>query len=178
MMNKTRKKSAIIGIIFIFAFGTLAHFLYNISGNLSIVGAIAPVNESVWEHLKLILLPTFIYGIYEYIKLDGNRKNFFTAKAAQIISGMIIIVAIFYSYTAFTGHSILLIDILTFLVAVILGELISYRIITSAELPKTVEYISIIVIISIIIIFILYTFNPPHTEIFKDPINGNYGITK
>lgn len=175
-MNKTYKKLTIIGIIFIFAFGALTHFLFDISGNLSIVGAIAPVNESVWEHLKLILLPTFIYGIYEYIKLKGEKKNFFTAKAAQIISGMAIIVIIFYSYTAFTGHSILLIDILAFLAAVILGQLISYKIMTSAELPEVVEFISIIVIIAIIIIFIIFTFNPPHNDIFQDPNDGRYGI--
>lgn len=54
------------GILFIFSVGTLLHFTYDALGKWKPVGLIAPVNESVWEHLKMGFWPTLIYGIIEF----------------------------------------------------------------------------------------------------------------
>lgn len=176
MDKKSLKRKEMLGVLFIFLLGSLMHFVYDWSGQLSFVGLFTPVNESVWEHLKLVLWPTLIYSIYEYISLKNDRNNFFTAKLLDICIAMVFIVVIFYSYTSIVGHSILFIDILTFLIAVILGQIISYKIMSSKKLSDFSEKSSFILIIIIIIIFMIFTFNPPHIPIFKDPTNGTYGV--
>jgi hypothetical protein len=56
------KKYVYLGILFISLLGSLIHFLYDLSGKSLLVGLIAPINESVWEHLKLPLVPTLLCG--------------------------------------------------------------------------------------------------------------------
>ena len=53
-----------IGFIAVSIAGTLMHFIYEWSGNNKIVALFAPVNESPWEHLKLLFFPFVIYGIF------------------------------------------------------------------------------------------------------------------
>ena len=49
--------------------GTLNHFLYFLSGQSPIVALFCPVNESVWEHLKLLYFPFLFVSIWEYLSL-------------------------------------------------------------------------------------------------------------
>lgn len=51
------KRSYLIAAIAAAAAGTALHFLYEVSPNL-ISALLSPVNESVWEHLKLLFWPT------------------------------------------------------------------------------------------------------------------------
>ena len=62
--NKRNKRlfiSTIIGVIFVSAAGTLLHFVYSWTGNNSIIGLFAPVNESTWEHMKLLYFPMLLF---------------------------------------------------------------------------------------------------------------------
>ena len=56
-MSKTLLKLDIIGFVFVSVIGTLAHFVFEWSGNNTVVGLFCPINESPWEHLKLIFFP-------------------------------------------------------------------------------------------------------------------------
>ena len=51
-MKKPVLKWELFGIIFVFLLGALLHFVFEWSGESKVVGAIASVNESVWEHFK------------------------------------------------------------------------------------------------------------------------------
>lgn len=51
------ERQILVGVPVLFLAGTLLHFLYGLSGEFFLVGLLAPVNESVWEHLKLALWP-------------------------------------------------------------------------------------------------------------------------
>ncbi len=51
------------GILFVLITGSLAHFLYDWSGNNLIIGLFSPVSESIWEHMKLIFFPMLIYSL-------------------------------------------------------------------------------------------------------------------
>ena len=50
----------IVSTIFIMILGTLLHFTYKWSNNNVIVGTFSAINESTWEHLKLIFFPMLI----------------------------------------------------------------------------------------------------------------------
>ena len=89
---------------------------------------------------------------------------------------ILVIPAIFYSYTSITGESIFLIDILSFFIAVIIGQVLSYKILTYKQLPKNSKWISLFVLAILAILFIVFTFYPPNLPPFQDPISGGYGI--
>ena len=88
----------------------------------------------------------------------------------------IIIIVLFYSYTAIIGESLLVIDILTFIIAVIIGQLVSYRLLTGKTLSYNLDMVSLIASILLSLAFVLFTFYPPKLPMFQDPITGEYGI--
>lgn len=65
---KLLKRCTIIGIIFVSAIGSLSHFLYDWSGQNHLVGLFTPVNESIWEHMKLLFFPMLLYSIIMILK--------------------------------------------------------------------------------------------------------------
>ena len=121
------KKSFFIGIIFTILFGTLLHFTYHFSNNNPIVALFSAVNECTWEHLKLLFFPYVIYMIFEYYILENKIPNFTTAKLIGLLSGLITIPIIFYSYTALLGTNYLILDIITFILGVTISYIISYK---------------------------------------------------
>ena len=164
------------GIVFVFLVGALLHFVFEWSGESRIVGLFASVNESVWEHFKQGFWPMCLFAAIEYRFLRRNGSNFLAAKAAAVYIIPIITGLVFYGYTAIIGEEILIVDILIFLVAIVIGQLTSYKIMASAKLPKHTNIISFALIIILALILIIFTFYPPHLPIFLDGNTGTYGI--
>ncbi|MFC1955828.1 DUF6512 family protein [Chloroflexota bacterium] len=156
--------------------GCVAAFFFEWSGESRVVGLFASVNESVWEHFKQGFWPMCLFAVIEYRFLRGHINNFMVAKAVAVYIIPIITGLIFYGYTAIIGEEILIVDIFIFLVAIIVGQLISYRIMTSAKLPKYIKVISPVFIILLALILMLATFYPPHLPIFLGANTGTYGI--
>jgi hypothetical protein len=165
----------VVGTLFIIFLGSAFHFTYELSGRVAVVGAFSAVNESVWEHLKLPFWPSMLWMLIEIFPLRKAVSNFFTAKSIGTIAMIVIIPAVFYAYTAFT-QEILAVDIATFMIAVIVGQIISYRLFKKGNPSKRTEIIAIIVIFLLAIIFASFTFYPPHLSIFQDSNTGQYGI--
>ncbi len=180
-MKKPEKKRAfsyeLAGIVFIVIVGSLLHFTFELSGHHPVVGAFSAVNESVWEHLKLGFWPALLWALIEYRYIKKSTNNFFVAKTAGIYVIPIVIPILFYSYTAVLGESVLVIDILTFVVAVIVGQLVSYKLLNYRELPDMLNTIAPVALVLLAVAFVLFTFYPPHLPLFRDPVTGDYGIT-
>jgi hypothetical protein len=167
----------LVGMVFIIALGSMLHFTFELSGGNPIVGAFSAVNESVWEHLKLVFWPALLFMFIEYMPLRRKMtNNFALAKTAGIYLATIIIPIIFYSYTAITGKSIFLIDISSFIFAVIVGQLLSYKLLTYRKLSEGFNRLSLILLVLLGVAFVLFTFYPPQLMVFRDPITGRYGI--
>jgi hypothetical protein len=175
--NKTVLIYELIGIVFIIFLGSALHFTFALSGNQPVVGAFSAVNESIWEHLKLSFWPTLLLIAIEYPLLRKAANNFFIAKAIGVYLMVTIIPLVFYSYTAFSGKSIFAIDISSFVFAVLIGQLLSYKILTYKQLPRNLNKIAFAAIILLAIAFILFTYYPPQLQIFKDSLTGKYGIS-
>lgn len=175
-MIRNRKILAleIAGTIFIIFLGTALHFTYTLSGNNLLVGSFSAVNESVWEHLKLPFWPSLLWMLFELYPLRKIVSNFFAAKTIGTIIMIVLIPIVFYSYTAFT-EEILAVDIATFMIAVIIGQVVSYKLFEQGQTSKITETIAIITIASSAVIFIALTFYPPHLPIFQDSNTGQYG---
>jgi len=180
VMSKPERKSTFLyelaGIVFIVVLGSLLHFTFELSGYQAVVGVFSAVNESVWEHLKLGFWPALAYGIVEYGYLKKSTNNFFFAKTVGIYLITIIIPILFYSYTAILGEPVLVIDILTFIIAVIVGQLVSYKLLTYKKFPEIFNKISLVALVLLGVAFVIFTFYPPHLPLFGDPVTGQYGI--
>jgi L-cystine uptake protein TcyP (sodium:dicarboxylate symporter family) len=166
----------IVGAIFIVLFGATLHFTFTLSGNNPIVAWFSAVNESVWEHLKMVFWPSLIWSLIEAIPLKNASNNFFTAKALGIYAMVLFIPTIFYSYTAFTKESYFIIDISSFVIAVIIGQLVSYKSLNYRLLNRAANKIGILAIIVLAVCFIVFTFYPPQLPIFQDSTTGLYGF--
>jgi hypothetical protein len=168
------------GILFIILMGALLHFTFEFSGGWRPLGVISAVNESVWEHLKLAFWPAVVWTIIEFFFVRRTGKDqssgFILAKAIGSYVMPLVIVIIFYSYTSFTGESFLVVDLASFVIAVAIGQLVSYYLWKPSRLPNSLNSLGMALFVIGILLFITFTFWPPEIPIFLDPVSGGYGI--
>lgn len=168
------------GIIFIVLIGGLLHFTFDISGRWLPLGIFSAVNESVWEHLKLAFWPAVFWTIIEYLFFRRNNSDihsgFFVAKAIGAYLMPVIIVVIFYSYTTFTGDSILIVDLSSFVIAVIIGQVVSYRLWCAFRYFRKYNWLGLVMLVVGASLFAMFTFFPPEVSLFRDPPSGGFGI--
>jgi hypothetical protein len=170
-----------IGCFFFIALvGSAFHFAYELSNFSSpVVAFFSAVNESTWEHLKMVFWPGVIFALFEYIFVRKDIKHFQTAKAASLFAMPMMIATSWYTYTAFTQRSIFQIDILIFFLAVLTGQAISYRLLMMPPFSWQVNALAIGGLVVMLVAFSTFTFHPPHIFLFehmdlKD--TGQYGI--
>lgn len=177
MKNLSTKKLAIFGFFFISIVGTLFHFVYELSGNNNIIGAFTAVNESKWEHVKIAIMPAFIWMIIECFIIK-NKNNFFIAKLLSFATIIISMLLMVYGFKCILSNNVLIIDILIFYISIALGQYISYKIMNIEEMPEIFNSISVALLVFIFVIFVLFTYFPPRIDMFKDSTNNSYGITQ
>lgn len=175
MTKKNLLHLEIGGAIAIILIGSLFHFCYEWSDEASIAGIFCAVNESVWEHMKIGFWPALFYGIFLWIYMENPPTNFLFAQTLSLYVLSITIPILFYSYTAVLGTHMLLIDILIFIIAIVLGRLTSYWIITR-EVREPWSGMTVLLLLVILFAYSTFTFYPPKLPLFKDPSSGGYGI--
>lgn len=161
----------IVSTIFIIILGTLLHFTYEWSNNNVLVGTFSAINESTWEHLKLIFFPMLITLVIGYIY---RGKNYLCAKVLGIIVAILFTIIFFYTYTGIIGTNFAIIDISSFFIAVVLGQYVAYQKMQSKSFCNNL--IAIIILLVLYLCFLIFTFSPPHIALFRDPITGIFGI--
>ena len=164
----------IISSIFIMILGTLLHFTFKWSNNNVIVGTFSAINESTWEHLKLIFFPMLITLVIGYFYKEKNTSNYLCAKVLGIIVAIVFIITFFYTYTGIIGKNFAIVDITSFFIAVVLGQYVAYK---KMKLKSSCnKVIAIIILLVLYFCFLIFTFFPPHIALFKDPITGMFVI--
>ena len=169
------KKWQIFASIFCLILGTILHFTYEWFNYNVIVGLFSTINESVWEHLKLLFYPMFFISIIGYFKIGRKLCNYWYAKMYGIVFALIFVVVFFYTYTGIIGRSFFLLDIASFIIGILLVEYIVYKMLKQKEMCK-LEALSIITSIIILLCFLIFTIYPPILPLFEDPIYGTFGI--
>ena len=169
------KKWQIFASIFCLILGTILHFTYEWFNYNVIVGLFSTINESVWEHLKLLFYPMFFISIIGYFKIGRKLCNYWFALMYGIVFALIFVVVFFYTYTGIIGRSFFLLDIASFIIGILLGEYIVYKMLKQKEMCK-LEALSIITSIIILLCFLIFTIYPPILPLFEDPIYGTFGI--
>ncbi len=157
----------LLGILVLFAVGSLFHFLYSLTGECFIIGLFVPINESIFEHTKMVVLPVFIWWFIFYLfrKKDLFVNAWFTSALIAMISAIIAIPMLFYFYSQAFGIESLVIDILILLVSLAIGQILGLHYYRHG---KGIEYhFAIVLMIVIIILFAFFTINPPAFPIFN-----------
>lgn len=165
----------IITVIICIILGILLHFTYEWSGENIIVGLFSAVNESTWEHLKLTFYPMLLMASIGCFIIGKRTNNYWLAQAMGIITAITFITVFFYTYTGIIGTNFAWLNISLFIVAICLGEYVTYKLLISRKTYNT-EFVSIIFLMILLFSFILYTFNPPPIALFQAPITGGCGI--
>lgn len=161
-------------IIIISIIGTLAHFLYDLSNHNKVIGLFSAVNESTWEHVKIALTPTILWGLYDGF-VYGSTPNYFPAKLISLLVITIIIPLIFYSQKLILKKDNVIINILSFYVAIFLAQYAFYQVIEWFPLDYIYIYISCVLLFIFFGCYLLLTLLPLEIFIFKDPISKKYG---
>lgn len=156
-----------IGIIISIILGSFLHFAYDISGKNKIIGYFTPVNESVWEHMKLSVFPVILTTLVIYIIYPNNLNNLIPALAIASLLPFIIIPILFYTYTHFTKKAILPVDISIFIISVIVDLKIIQNLLLSDQVSLKLSILSFIILIFTLNSIFKYTYNPPKLKIFK-----------
>lgn len=162
----------ILGIFFVAILGTLLHFLYQWSGNHFFIGLFSPINESIWEHMKLLFFPMLLYSFLFIPKLKKNYPCIISSLCFGILIGTLLIPVLFYTYTSFTGNNIFFLDIATFILSIIIAFFISYRLTLSCK-AEPYHFLLYGLIIILFLCFALFTYYPPNLPLFLDPTMPN-----
>lgn len=169
-MKVNERTNLISGILFTLILGTLLHFFYEWSNENPFVALFSPVNESVWEHLKLLFFPAFLYTLFEIIVLFKVSGRFLTSRIVGILLGMFVIVSSYFTYTGISGRGFLVMDILIFIVSVLVTFCSSRYLevhVPGLHLPLLANYALLLLII---ICFFAFTFSPPDLPVFVPPV--------
>lgn len=175
-MQKKLSLWQLAGFIFTAIAGTLLHFLYNWSNQSVFVAPFSAVNESIWEHMKLLFVPMFIFALIERQFLGKQYENFWCAKLAGITLGLTLIPVLYYTYTGISGISKDWINIIIFFVAAAAAYLLETWMFKQDREFCFSPLIALLFLCLLAMTFVVFTFVPPEIPIFQDPRTRSYGI--
>ncbi len=166
-----------MGFILTSIFGTLLHFLFEWTGQWPPIGAITVVNESVWEHTKLLVMPMLMYGIAEYVIYGKDLGNFLPVRLLSILLGIAVITAGYYTYYGIIGHDVMAVNIILFELALLAAYVYSYRALkTKRFCSASAKAWAALGFIALIAMYAIFTYYPPRIGWFVDPQTGGYGV--
>lgn len=165
-----------ISILFCIVLGTILHFTYAWSNENSIVAAFSAVNESVWEHLKLVFFPMLIISIIGFIWIGKNIPNYWCIRLFSIVIAIGFITTFFYTYTGIIGQNFAVLDIGSFVVAIVLAEYYAYYQLIKQTSKTCHSEIAIMLLVILFLAFVCFTYQTPRIAYFMDPITNAYGI--
>ena len=154
--------------------GTLLHFLYDWTGGNVFAALISGVNESTWEHMKLLFFPMFFFALFQS-RFFKEHENFWCVKLVGILVGLVLIPVFFYTYNGVIGKSPDWINISIFFISAAIAYFVEARLFKKGISCKYSK-IAFVTICLIAALFIVFTFSTPEIDLFKDPIDGSYGL--
>lgn len=168
------------GFLFIGLIGASLHFTFEMSNFSSMqVAYFSAVNESTWEHLKMVFFPGLVFALIQYTYVRDVVNNYIIAKVAGLLIMPLVITVGWYIYAPILGRSYFTADLFLFYLAVFLGQVVSYKLLTRLTLDKKFTQYAIGIFLVLFAAFSTFTFYPPNIFLFehldlKD--TGLYGI--
>ncbi len=166
----------ILGFLCTGTAGVILHFLFDWTNQNIAIAPFSAVNESIWEHMKLLFFPMLLFAIIEYRCIGKDYESFWCVKLIGIVLGFLLIPILYYTINGIFGATPDFINIAIFYIASAISYtveswLIKKNIITCKSSKKALGILALIAVV-----FIIFTFMPPKIPIFKDPITNTYGF--
>ena len=155
--------------------GTILHFLYDWTGGSTLVAPFSGVNESTWEHMKLLFWPLFLFAVIQRLFFKG-QENYWCIKLAEILLGLMLIPVLFYTYNGVFGKSPDWLNITIFYITALLVFLFEWWAFKKNRLQCRYLQLAFAVICLIGVLFVVFTFAPPQIPLFQDPLTGTTGL--
>ena len=174
-MKKSIGLWSLVGFAVVSLGGTLLHFLYEWLGEAVWIAPFSGVNESTWEHMKLLFVPCFIFAIVQSF-FFRDRKDFWCVKVRGILLGLVAIPVLYYTYNGVVGKSPDWINIAIFFIAAALVFVCETKLFKSESIRCAHPRAALTALVIIALLFVLFTFRTPELGIFKDPLTGTYGV--
>ena len=149
--------------------GTILHFLYEWLGEAVWIAPFSGVNESTWEHMKLLFWPLFLFALVQRLFFK-MQKNFWCVKLAEILLGLVLIPVLFYTYNGAVGLSPDWLNIAIFYISALAVFLLEWWLFRKDLLQCKHPRLAFAVICMIGMLFVIFTFAPPENPLFLDPL--------
>ena len=173
-MEERQHRWEIAGLLLTLAAGNLLHFIYEWSGGSSVAAAFAAVNESTWEHMKLLAVPWMAWSLAEAV-WSGGEALF--PRVLGLLAGLIAIPAAFYTLRGITGQTHHLVNIVIFQLAVLLAFAVSRWARRSGRFrTRGWQLAGLAILLGTAALFLRWTYHTPDLPIFADPGTGLPGI--
>lgn len=173
-MKKEIILKQIIGFVFTGVFGVLLHYAYEWSGENKFVAIFSGVNESTFEHMKLLFFPMLAYAFIEE-RLSSKTSGFWCKKMRGILAGIISIPVIFYTANGVFGKTADWFNILIFFISAGVGYALETKLFYEKK-GCQFEKVSKAILLILALLFAVFTFFPPPINLFRDPLTKLYGI--
>ena len=165
------------GFLFTVLAGTGLHFLYGWTGGQAWAAGFSAVNESVWEHMKILYVPLFLLSMVQLCFQGRTSSNYLAARAAAVLCGTALIPVLYYTYTGILGRHVLWADIAIFYLAAAL----TFRLDSCLRRRRRLwepwqQAAGLLWLWGLAFLFVWWTFRPPHIGLFLDLATGGYGI--
>ena len=155
--------------------GTLLHFLYDWLGEARWVAPFSGVNESTWEHMKLLFWPMLAYAVVQSFSFK-DQKDFWCIKLRGILLGLTLIPILFYTYNGAVGKSPDWLNIAIFFVSAAAAYLYETRLFERGTETCKRPQLAVAALCLIGVLFVVFTFATPEIGVFRDPLTEEYGI--
>lgn len=155
--------------------GTILHFLYKWLGKAAWIAPFSGVNESTWEHMKLLFWPMLIFAIAESF-FFRECEDFWCVKLRGSLLGLLLIPVLFYTYNGVVGKSPDWLNIAIFFISAAIAYIYEARLFKNESTDCKSQKVAITLLAGIALLFVVFTFRTPELGIFKDPLTGTYGI--
>jgi hypothetical protein len=174
-MNRSIRLWQLFGFAVTSLGGTLLHFLYDWLGEAAWVAPFSGVNESTWEHMKLLFWPMFLYAIVQSFFFK-DRGDFWCVKLRGTLLGLGLIPLLFYTCNGVIGKTPDWFNIAIFFVSAAAAYLYEARLFERGTATCKRPRWAMAVLCGLAALFVVFTFLTPEIGVFRDPLTGSYGI--
>ncbi len=165
----------LVGLTVVSVFGTVLHYLYEWLGEAVWIAPFSGVNESTWEHMKLLFWPMLFWAAVQSL-FFRNCPAFWCIKLRGIMLGISLIPLIFYTYNGVIGKSPDWINIAIFFISAGIAFFYETLLFRKGVTDYRHSLLSILLLCGVGLLFVIFTFFTPELNIFRDPVTGSYGI--
>ena len=166
------------GFLFVGALGVLLHFVYEWSGDSPWAAAFSAVNESTWEHIKLLYLPLFLFSVVQVCLLWRNYPHLPAVRALSALTGLALIPVLFYTYTGVLGRDFVWADVAIFFLADLGAFALDFALLRRGRCSAGWQQVlGLAALWGLAFCFVWCTFHPVRLPLWQDPVTGLYGIS-